>query len=57
MSTATQSRIRDIPLADIDRWHNHRIPIPGDDERIEALKQSIEDGNKHEKRGQAGGQN
>lgn len=37
-----ESRIRDIALSEIDRLRNHRIPMPGDDERIEALKQSIE---------------
>jgi ParB/RepB/Spo0J family partition protein len=39
---ATESRIRDIELSEIDRSRNHRIPTPGDAERIEALKQSIE---------------
>ena len=35
-------RIRDIPIKDIDRSRNHRIPIPGDDKRLEAMKRSIE---------------
>ena len=41
-TTAPESRIRDIALEDIDRSRNHRIPRPGDAERLEALKQSIE---------------
>lgn len=40
--STTESRIRDIALTDIDRSRNHRIPMPGDAEKIEALKQSIE---------------
>jgi ParB/RepB/Spo0J family partition protein len=35
-------RIKDILLSEIDRSGNYRIPMPGDAERIEALKQSIE---------------
>lgn len=41
-TVTTESRIRDIALEDIDRSHNHRIPRPGDAERLEALKVSIE---------------
>ena len=38
----SESRIRDIAIADIDRSRNHRIPRPGDAERIEWLKLSIQ---------------
>jgi len=40
--STTESRIRDIALSEIDRSRNHRIPMPGDDQRIDALKQSVE---------------
>jgi ParB/RepB/Spo0J family partition protein len=38
----TESRIRDIPIEEIDRSRNHRIPRLGDAERLEAVKRSIE---------------
>jgi ParB/RepB/Spo0J family partition protein len=42
MTRIDESRIRDIALEDIDRSRNHRIPRPGDPERLAALKVSIE---------------
>ncbi|HEY1684373.1 MAG TPA: ParB N-terminal domain-containing protein [Tepidisphaeraceae bacterium] len=39
---AAEFHIRDIALDQIDRSRNHRIPMAGDAERIEALKASIE---------------
>jgi ParB/RepB/Spo0J family partition protein len=39
--SSSESRIKDIALSEIDRSHNHRIPMPGDELRIEALKESI----------------
>ncbi|QOV92101.1 ParB/RepB/Spo0J family partition protein [Humisphaera borealis] len=42
MSRPSESRIKDIALVEIDRSRNHRIPTPGDAERIESLKASIE---------------
>ena len=41
---SSESRIREVPLTDIDRSRNHRIPRPGDAERLEAMKRSIEAG-------------
>jgi ParB/RepB/Spo0J family partition protein len=38
----TECRVRDILLSEIDRSRNYRIPMPGDAERIESLKASIE---------------
>ncbi|MBC7784182.1 MAG: ParB N-terminal domain-containing protein, partial [Burkholderiales bacterium] len=37
-----ECRIREIELSQIDRSRNHRIPMAGDAERVEALKSSIE---------------
>lgn len=43
MSRITQEcRIVDVQLSEIDRSRNHRIAMPGDAEKIEALKASIE---------------
>jgi ParB/RepB/Spo0J family partition protein len=38
---SSESRIKDIALSEIDRSRNHRIPMPGDQQRIEALKESM----------------
>jgi ParB-like chromosome segregation protein Spo0J len=42
MTRTNEPRIRDILLEEIDRSRNHRIPRPGDAERLESIKQSIE---------------
>jgi ParB-like chromosome segregation protein Spo0J len=36
-------KIREIPLDQIDRSRNYRIPMPGDAEKLESLKGSIKD--------------
>lgn len=35
-------RIREILIAEIDRSRNHRLPMPADKDRIDAMKSSIE---------------
>src|ERR1041384_74066 len=37
-----EPRLREIPLEDIDRSRNHRIPKPGDAEKLEGVRKSIE---------------
>src|SRR5437868_13660527 len=41
MKTA-EARIREIPLEEIDRSRNYRIPMPGDAEKLTSIKQSID---------------